>query len=91
MIANRKKSLSYKAMKLNYYQPSDKPTYVGGIRDVHFLHYTHFEMVKKMKKLLQKQREKNLISRPLLQTLSGYIEARKCRTLDNFTKGEKNE
>lgn len=85
------KTGSYKRMKLNFYMPSNTPKRVGGEMDKHFTFINQYTIVKRMMKKRQKQRAKMLISRPLLQTLSGYIEARKCRTLDNFTGGEKNE
>jgi len=31
------------------------------------------------------------IKRRFLETLEGYLEATKCRTLENFTRGENNE
>jgi hypothetical protein len=46
------------------------------------------KMVKDVAKRKLKQSEPKRI---FLETLSGYVEAAKCRTLDNFTRGDKNE
>jgi len=82
---------SYKRMKLNFYMPSQTPKRVGGEMNTHFTFINQYTIMRRMMKRHQKQRARMLTSRPLLQTLSGYTEARKCRTLDNFTRGEKNE
>jgi hypothetical protein len=79
-----------KHMKLNFYIPTNTPQYVGGEKNIHFKYQSYADKVKKMKKKAYKQRQKHLIQRPLLETLVGFIEASKCKTLDQFiTKGVK--
>jgi hypothetical protein len=80
---------SFKSMKLNFYMPSQTPKRVGGEMNKHFTFTSQHTIVRRMMKRKQKQRAKMLISRPLLQTLSGYVEAAKCRTLDQFAEESK--
>jgi len=73
-----------KHMKLNFYILTTTPKYVGGERAIHFKYVDQRTQVKKIMKKRYKKRTEYLIKRPLLQTLTGYMEARKCKTLDQF-------
>jgi len=80
-----------KYMKLSFYMPTTQPKYVEGERNVHFIYESYASKVKKMKKKAYKKRHEYMIQRPLLETLTGFIEARKCRTLDTFQTEWKEE
>mgnify|MGYP007042427274 CR=1 FL=1 len=75
-----------KHMKLNFYTQQDTPKYVGGERNVHFIFFDNRTEAKRMRRKQYKKNCKYMIQRPLLETLTGIIEASKCRTLDQFTK-----
>jgi hypothetical protein len=77
-----------KHMKLNFYIPQTSSTYVGGERNVHFIFRSNTMEVKRMKKKHYEKRHEYMIKHPLLETLTGFIEARKCKTLDTFTTKE---
>ena len=77
-----------KHMKLNFYIPNDTPKYVGGRRQIDFRFVDRATEEKRMRKKQYKKRYEYKVKRPLLETLNSYIEAAKCRTLDNFTGGE---
>jgi hypothetical protein len=76
-----------KAMKLNFYTQTT-PTYAGGERNTHFKFIDQRTQVKRMKKKYYKKRSEYLITHPLVQTLTGYIEASKCKTLEKFIEKE---
>jgi hypothetical protein len=78
-----------KHMKLNFYIPNDTPKYAGGRRQIDFRFADRATEEKRRRKKQYKKRYEYKIKRPLLETLNSYIEASKCRTLDNFTGGEK--
>jgi hypothetical protein len=77
-----------KHMKLNFYMSQSTPTYVGGERNMHFIFRSNKEEGKRMRKKYCKKRREYMIQHPLLETLTGFIEARKCRTLDTFASKE---
>jgi len=79
-----RKTIGTKHMKLNFYTPQTTPTYVGGERNQHFIFTSNITEAKRMRKKQYKKRHEYLIKRPLLETLTGFIEARKCKTLDLF-------
>jgi len=71
-----------KHMKLNFYILT--PQRIGGERNTHFKFVDHATEKKRMKKRIYKKWHKYRIARPLLETLSSYMEASKCKTLDLF-------
>ena len=80
---------SYKRMRLDFYMPSNTLKQIGGRRNIDFIYIDKMMVKKRMKKRQQRQRTEELIRRPLLQTLLGFIEASRCRTLEKFAGGEK--
>jgi len=78
---------AYKRMKLNFYI-GNTPKRIGGEKNKDFIYIDETTVKKHMKKRIAKQRAKELIKRPLLQTLLGFIEASRCKTLNQFTGGE---
>jgi hypothetical protein len=85
MIENPQ-SKGMKHMKLNFYIPQTTPQYIGGERNIHFKFIDQRTEMKRMRKKQYKERHKYMIQRPLLETLQSYIEASKCRTLEQFIK-----
>jgi hypothetical protein len=73
-----------KHMKLNFYIPQMSPTYVGGERNKHFIFIDQRIEAKRIRRKQYKKKYEYKISHPLLETLTGFIEARRCRTLDSF-------
>jgi hypothetical protein len=77
----------YKRMKLNFYM--DNVRRLGGEKNVHFNFVSNGMERKRMIKRLYKKRADQKVKRPLLETLNSYLEARRCKTLENFIGGEK--
>jgi len=80
------KIASYKRMQLNFYI-GNAPKRIGGEKNKDFIYVNRTTIRKRMKKRLAKKRFEQRITRPLLQTLIGFIEASKSKTLDRFTGG----
>jgi DNA mismatch repair ATPase MutL len=74
-----------KHMKLNFYINQSASTYVGGERNKHFIFIDQRTEAKRIRKKEYRKKYKYMIQRPLLETLTGIIEASKCKTLDQFT------
>jgi hypothetical protein len=73
-----------KHMKLNFYMPTDVPQYTGGRRDIHFRFVTRQVENKRMLRKYHKKQSEYRAEHPLKYSLNPYMEAAKCRTLDNF-------
>ena len=72
-----------KHLKLNFYTQTT-PKYVGGERNIHFKFIDNATERKHIRKKQYKKWHEYKIKRPLLETLNSYIEACKCKTLDQF-------
>jgi len=84
MIKNPQIMNGTKAMKLNFYIQTNQPQYTGGRRNMDFNFISKSMRDKKMRRKLSKQKVKYKIQRPLLETLNGFLEARRCKTLETF-------
>jgi hypothetical protein len=75
-----------KRMKLSFYM-QDAP-YAQGKKNIHFIFTDRNTERKRYRKKVYKKWKKYMTTRPLLETLTSYIEASKCKTLEKFIEKE---